>query len=435
MIQLACPACGAAQEEPSLVVSSFCRRCGAHFRIEDGMAVPPPGPRISGVVVVEEEPWGPEAEQSASRESDAVIPSIELGAQAETLEVEELIDRGVGQTWMEESVTSKDEATEPGGNEGSSSKRSGDQHKRGRRKKGRKRRRNAGNVGGSRSATNLRAESASVSSDSSSENQGAGGGNGVRDTPDEARKGEKTKADSLVLGSDAQPVAALREGSMSVMLEESEDGAIFRPKMPAGFVPVNPRLDDAGDTRRVRCFACHHQQSVSRAASSTQCARCSLYISLENREIHSPWSQSIHTRGNLIIRKQGAVQGCDIACHDLEAQGRVSASVDCSGDAHFCHSGHVMGHLYCHKLTIEKGCELVFPQGVKAQEIEVFGMVVGDLSCSGTITIHPDGAVEGNVCSRAVDLRNGGRLSGEMTIVPDLVIDPPVKSGLFNQLR
>lgn len=49
-LSLTCPHCGAGQEEPSLVISSFCRSCGEHFRVRKGVAIPSPGLKVSGVV-------------------------------------------------------------------------------------------------------------------------------------------------------------------------------------------------------------------------------------------------------------------------------------------------------------------------------------------------------------------------------------------------
>lgn len=38
-IEVVCPVCGAAQHEPRLVVTTFCRKCGEHLRIEGGRRV------------------------------------------------------------------------------------------------------------------------------------------------------------------------------------------------------------------------------------------------------------------------------------------------------------------------------------------------------------------------------------------------------------
>ncbi len=41
-----CPKCKASQLEPQGVVSTFCRSCGAHFRLGSAAPKPPPGPRL-----------------------------------------------------------------------------------------------------------------------------------------------------------------------------------------------------------------------------------------------------------------------------------------------------------------------------------------------------------------------------------------------------
>ena len=64
-LEVSCPACGHAQEEPRRVVSSICRACGEHFRVVRGIAVANAGPRVSGIAEVRP-PW----ERFRSVESD-----------------------------------------------------------------------------------------------------------------------------------------------------------------------------------------------------------------------------------------------------------------------------------------------------------------------------------------------------------------------------
>jgi hypothetical protein len=51
-VDLTCPYCGHLQQEPSQVISSFCRSCGEHFRVRKGVAIANPGLRVSGIAEV-----------------------------------------------------------------------------------------------------------------------------------------------------------------------------------------------------------------------------------------------------------------------------------------------------------------------------------------------------------------------------------------------
>lgn len=179
--------------------------------------------------------------------------------------------------------------------------------------------------------------------------------------------------------------------------------------------------------RPVRCFDCGYLQYVSRVASSTQCGRCSVYISLEDYEITSPWSQNIHTRGDVVVGKKGSLGGCDVACHHLTVLGKLSASVDCSGNATFRGPSRVLGSMYCSHLRVEKKCQVSFPQGVVAKSADIYGEVDGNIVCSGTIRIFKSGSVQGDATASAVELKDGGVLSGKMDIQHDIEIPLPPK--------
>lgn len=415
-ILLSCPACGREQREPALAISTYCRSCGIHYRIEDGQAVLPPGAMVSGISVLSIEE--PEEEIVPARpKPEETKPQPALGAEARSLASEDEPRRGVGETWM--GKQEDDDETRSS----TTTRRSG--ANRSRKKGGRKKKGKPG-----RNPEKSAKSNPDANGDSSRSIAPSGAGS--------SREAEDDDGD-LHLGEKAQPKEVLREGSMSAMLgnavgklsEEATEkrDEEFRPRMPRGFKPAPHVLKGGTLSREIRCFECNHKQMVSIAATSTQCARCSVYISLVNHEITTPWSQNIRTRGNVHVRKRGAVTGCDVACHDLEVDGRLSATVDCSGIAVFRQSARIMGHMHCKHLVVEKKCETIFPQGVWAESVEVFGTVVGDITCAGTIRIYKHGRVEGDATARAVDLKDGGELSGRMSIQSDLDITPREKDG------
>ena len=181
------------------------------------------------------------------------------------------------------------------------------------------------------------------------------------------------------------------------------------------------------EKKPIRCFECGHIHEVSIAASSTQCARCSLYISLSDQDIRSQYSRNVRTRGNVNIHRKGSVIGCEIACHDLTVLGKLSGSVDCSGNATFKNSGKVLGSMHCKHIVVDRKCELDFPQGIIAESADIYGVVRGDILCSGTIHIFKTGSVFGDATARAVVVKDGGVLTGQMRIQHDVDISLPKK--------
>ncbi|MFT3991713.1 MAG: polymer-forming cytoskeletal protein [Luteolibacter sp.] len=64
-IRIECPSCGHSQSEPALVVSTQCRACGEHFKIENGKAVARTKPSTKLVKIRPENPAHTEPEEPA----------------------------------------------------------------------------------------------------------------------------------------------------------------------------------------------------------------------------------------------------------------------------------------------------------------------------------------------------------------------------------
>ncbi|NOX99218.1 MAG: polymer-forming cytoskeletal protein, partial [Verrucomicrobia bacterium] len=217
---------------------------------------------------------------------------------------------------------------------------------------------------------------------------------------------------------------------------QAEDTLVAPPKKRSFFGFIRSRYDTkAEDThiepekKPIRCFECGHIHEVSVAASSTQCARCSLYISLSDQEIREHYSRNIRTRGDVVIHRKGSVIGCEIACHNLTVLGKISGSVDCSGNAIFKNSGKVLGSMHCKHIVVDKKCELDFPQGIIAESADIYGVVRGDILCSGTVHIFKTGSVLGDATAKAIVMKDGGVLTGQMNIQHDVDISLPKKGA------
>lgn len=248
----------------------------------------------------------------------------------------------------------------------------------------------------------------------------------TRSDPDEAKSS---------IGVKAQSRKSLARGSMAALIgSRSPSVNVDTDKMPPNYVAPDQRRkrDEPIADIRVRCFRCYHVQLVSRYAKSTQCERCSAYISLANYEIKAVKSHTLRTRGDVLIaRKGGLINDSAIACHHLSVNGAIDAFVDCSGDAIFRHSGTVRGNLFCERLVIEKNCEVRFPDGIMTENAEIYGHLIGNLTCSGKVQIGRSGIVEGDVRAVDIETKDGGRVSGLTTIDSETTTDLPLKKG-FN---
>ncbi len=235
-----------------------------------------------------------------------------------------------------------------------------------------------------------------------------------------------------VIGREAQSRDALAEGSMAALIGEHQTVVLAeKEKMPPNYLPPDARRrEESVPENRVRCYRCYHVQGVSRYAKSTQCARCSAYISLSDYEIKTVKCHTLRTRGDIVIaRRGGLINQSEIACHNLTVNGAINATVDCSGDVILRHSGTVRGRLHCEKLLIEKRCEVRFPDGVMANRAEIAGHLIGDLTCSGKVRVTRSGVIEGDLAAVELDLREGGRITGETILDPDTNTSLPLRKG------
>ena len=182
----------------------------------------------------------------------------------------------------------------------------------------------------------------------------------------------------------------------------------------------------------VECFDCRNKFKVGRSAKSTQCPACGVHICLEDFDINVPSTQSILTRGDVLIRKNGNVNASQIKCRDLKVFGMVSGQIECSGDLQLRMAGTLIGEIRCRRFVVEKGSDIHFHNMVYADEVEVQARVFGNFQCSGRVVIGAQGWIHGDVTARAVSIEPGGQLDGAMNILrstPQKQPAPPLPSS------
>ena len=165
------------------------------------------------------------------------------------------------------------------------------------------------------------------------------------------------------------------------------------------------------------CFDCAHKFKVSRSSRSANCPNCGAYISLEDIEINMASTQSIKTRGDVLVRKRGHVSTELIRCKDLRCQGIVEANIHVSGDAIFRTTGTIIGEVRCRRFIVEKGADVVFINDIHAEEADIQSKITGTIYSSGSMLIGANGAVFGDITARSVSIEPGGELNGAMNIV------------------
>lgn len=441
-IEIICPACKGGQTEPALAFSTYCRTCGEHLKIIKGVARLNAGPQLSGI--------------SSIRVVSESAPVLIHHAESKDSENEGKNGNGTNlpETWVK-------------------TKKNPDRNK-GRKKNKRSRERENGKtfeIGDLETAEKSRSNSRSEEPLPSVAEVFGLTGDSRKETSDVETAEEEdyeVREGSITLGGQAAAYEELTEGSMAAMIsdlvEQEEKRSLAkaasresvheerdkpRTEKKAKAVAAKKEVDDkplpavlAASEKpvvtkreiskhqiRVRCFRCNHCQWESKHAESTQCGRCNTYISLADYHIRQATDRVIRTRGNVTVHRRGSLIGSELACRDLLAMGTISTKIDCSGEARFKYSASVNGNLYCETLIVEKGTIVEFSEGVFSESVKIYGTLRGDVTCAGLVEVTRTGILDGDVTARSMDLHDGGTLTGEMTLEPDLKVRLPEVKG------
>ncbi len=370
-IEVACPACGAAQYEPRLVVSTFCKSCGVHLTIHKKKVTASAVTR-SGAVGVDDL-W---ENATPTRRASSVKPEPAAPAPQPIPAVEPELPTAVADMRLESAPAESPPDTPP-----------------------------------------PQAEAAPL----------------ITPEIDEAAEAAQAGFGAFLQAVSKQPTAP-SSGSQDSKLEHPHLPRILASATPSAATPLTPSTPVAPPNstlekmksqsvyrqqyfKDIECFECGHKLKVSRSSKITDCVQCGALICLEDLDINLHHTEPIRTRGDVIVRKPGLITTSKIECKDLRCLGTIEAEIDCQGEATFRTEGTITGPIACRKLTIEKGADVIFTHTVKAGDMFINARVTGNLNASGKITIGLYGAVNGDVTARSVAIEPGGELNGAMNII------------------
>lgn len=397
-IEVVCPACGAAQFEPRLVVSTFCKKCGAHLTVHRKKVT---ASSVSRSGVGMPNPWDDKAKPTAP---EPAVPPESSPAEAPELTApvspEEAAEGGFGVFLKQQAA-----AVEPP------------------------------------KATGLKAIVTRRPAEPSP-------------APASVAEAVPPSAPAPEPSAPVEPVAAESPAVPEPAEAETALPAAPTPTMPAAAAASEPATEAAMPEKRAQsnappptlapapmtastfqkmkdqgmyrnpyfkdaeCFECGHVFKVSRSSRSAECPGCGSRIPMEDVEVNMPSTQIIKTRGDVLIRKRGAVTAASLRCKDLRCYGALDvAEIQAAGDAIFHSVGPVKGVLRCRRLLVEKGADVVFENEVYAEAMEIQAKVTGSLVCHGPLLIGANGSVNGDVAIRSISIEPGGELNGGMSIL------------------
>ncbi len=176
-------------------------------------------------------------------------------------------------------------------------------------------------------------------------------------------------------------------------------------------------LNPSKPPREVTCFNCGYSYKAAGEAQSSQCPKCSGYISLLDYEINEHWNRRIETGGDVVIQKNGVVSGTTLRCHNLTVLGELAGSVECSGDLIIRSHGKIIGKVNCKRLRVQKGARVEFLSPVTATAAFIDGHVRGQITCTGAVTLAKRAHLLGLVRTSSLIVNPGAKHTGTIEMV------------------
>lgn len=204
------------------------------------------------------------------------------------------------------------------------------------------------------------------------------------------------------------------------LLKESPKSPTYLRRAPTTPPPqsfLKRLFNPAKPPREITCFNCDYSYTTVGEAQSSQCPKCCGYISLIDYDISDHWNRRIQTCGDVIIQKSGVVSGVTVICHNLTVLGELAGSVECTGDLIIRSHGKIIGKVNCKNLRIEKGARVEFLNPVTATTAFIDGQVLGQISCTGAVTLEKRAQLQGLVRTSSLIVKPGAKHTGTIEMV------------------
>jgi cytoskeletal protein CcmA (bactofilin family) len=169
-------------------------------------------------------------------------------------------------------------------------------------------------------------------------------------------------------------------------------------------------------TTIARCFECPGQREVPKAATSTLCPKCGAYIDLQDYKIAGAYTRSIRTGGRLVIAAKGDLISRRAYCGSAEIEGSLRAKLICTGDVTIKRKGNIGGEIQARKIRIDKKCDADFAYPMRAEVVEIDGIIRVPRISARRVVISRTGRLTGAVCAHGFVVEKGGYFAGDLTI-------------------
>jgi cytoskeletal protein CcmA (bactofilin family) len=166
----------------------------------------------------------------------------------------------------------------------------------------------------------------------------------------------------------------------------------------------------------IECFDCKARHEVSSAATSSFCPKCSTHIDLRTYKINTSFSRSIKTQGAIHITPKGDLSSTTATCRAALIEGKMRGNMRCVGTATINFAGKIPGRLSADHIVIDRKSDVHFFRRLEVKSIEIRGRMTGEVVADGTVIIHRNASLDGNVTAKSISVEKGGIFVGQLII-------------------
>lgn len=139
-------------------------------------------------------------------------------------------------------------------------------------------------------------------------------------------------------------------------------------------------------------------------------------MDLRDYRINTAFSRAVRTHGSIYVTSSGDLSSSSVICRSAIIEGKLRGSLQCIEKVEFRAPAKIQGKLSARLVIIGKRADVQFFRQLQVGSIEIRGRMTGEIVAETVVTIRRNGALEGNVVARAINVEKGGTFAGQLVI-------------------
>lgn len=196
-----------------------------------------------------------------------------------------------------------------------------------------------------------------------------------------------------------------------------------KPNAPPDATPDQPEDPNKKGTRaKVRktavptkhvyvCYECGYEFTVAGVAHSLYCAKCRTILNQTDYTITKRHDVPIKTAGTVTIEPDGIWKGKSLSARDVILKGKHESGLIKAFRKLELHAGAnvQLDKVEAGCLIIHEGNELKLEKRLVMKDVELFGVIDGELETTGRLIIRAGGHMKGTLKTKHITIDEGGR--------------------------